>query len=170
MSIDDFSGETIASLISQIQSLNDLFARRLLDDREKAKSFDVLYKELEVSRSFAEGEVLLPLIRRLIVLLDRVNQEESEFSRSIEAEIVEALFVFGVLELVPNGGIFDPATQEGVNVETDEFSAGEVIAVRRRGWSYHGKLIRPSLVEVASSASNRSGEITQMNADLELDE
>lgn len=143
-------------VVARIDELTSLFRRRLLEDREKARAFDALYTELVETRAAASGEIVLPLVRRLIVLVDRLDtaqldpaRETSELAHSVTAELCEALHAQGVTELEV-GDAFDPASQEAAVVPAPVGTPpGTVAAVRRRGWSFQGRVLRPALVEVA---------------------
>jgi molecular chaperone GrpE (heat shock protein) len=134
----------------RLDELADLFRRRLVEDREKQKAFDALYRELTQARAIADGQYLVPLVRRLINVIDRLRETPGEFAPSIADELTDILSMYEVEELRPKTPAFDPATQEVAAVfETaapDE--EGTIAGVRRSGWRFGARLLRAVLVDV----------------------
>jgi molecular chaperone GrpE len=137
-------------LARRLDELGDLFRRRLVEDREKQKAFDALYRELSQSRALADGQYLVPLARRLINVVDRLRQTPGDFAPSIADELTEILAMYEVEELRPKLAAFDPATQEVASVveAATADDDGTVAGVRRSGWRLGARLLRPVLVDV----------------------
>jgi molecular chaperone GrpE (heat shock protein) len=143
----DASAQQVAR---RLDELTDLFRRRLLDDREKQRAFDALYRELAQARALAEGQHLVPLIRRLINVIDRLSTDPGELATSVAEELADILAMYEVEEIKPGSGAFDPRTQEVATV-VDAVEAGEdgtVASVRRSGWRLGTRVLRPTLVDV----------------------
>jgi molecular chaperone GrpE (heat shock protein) len=146
--------ETQESLASRLDYLTDLFRRRLSQDRESARAFDALYQELTAARSAIEGMLVMPLARRMFLLIDRLDQDGSEFAQTVADELAEMLYVQGFTPVAVDPGDFDPATQEAIAVPViPGRREGQVVGYARRGWCYQDRLIQPALVEVATSAA-----------------
>jgi molecular chaperone GrpE len=137
-------------LVRKLDELNDLFRRRLVEDREKQKAFDALYRELNQSRAIADGQYLVPLIRRLINVVDRLRDSPGDFAPSIADELTEILATYEVEEVRPTLPGFDPSTQEVASVveAATADDDGTVAGVRRSGWRLGARLLRPVLVDI----------------------
>lgn len=149
----DYIADTVAQLY-------DLFRRRLLDDRQKARAFDELYVQLEQSRRIEEGVVLLGFAQEIALVLDRIERYEGtdgEFAASVHDELLGILRHHGIERVQVDDG-FDARLHEAVDtIQVDGLSApvSTVASVRRHGYHYFGRLIRPAQV-VVSCASNAS--------------
>lgn len=145
-----------AQVIAQrLDELTDLFRRRLVADREKQRAFDALYGQLEQARALADGQHLVPLLRRLINVIDRLDADQGELAQSVAEELVDILAQYEVERLAsptgPEAEAFDPRTQEVATVldTADSEQDGTVAQVRRAGWRLGGaRVLRPTLVDV----------------------
>jgi molecular chaperone GrpE (heat shock protein) len=134
----------------RLDELTDLFRRRLIDDREKQRAFDALYRELAQARAVADGQYLVPLVRRLINVMDRLAADAGELAGSVVAELTDILAMYEVEEIKPGSELFDPRNQEVATVvdAADAEEDGTVATVRRSGWRLGGRVLRPTLVDV----------------------
>jgi molecular chaperone GrpE (heat shock protein) len=141
----------IAALDVRLAELTDLFRRRLLEDRNNKATLDVLHGRLKSAHSTTELQFLMPLIRRLFNVIDRLGSVPGEFADSAVQELTDILAMYEVTVIVPVSPAFDPATQEAVSVvATDRPDQdGRVAAVRRRGWRHGERVLRPTLVDVS---------------------
>lgn len=102
------------------------------------------------------------LLHELLTVVDTLEMglqhaEEGEATgglrKGIEMTLKEFLRVlekFGVRRIDAVGKTFDPVYHEAMSqVVTDEVAGGTVIEEFRRGYTYHEKLLRPSLVSVS---------------------
>ena len=156
---------SLASVAESIEGLTDLFRRRLLDDREKARAFDLLYEELRTARGLIEGEVVLPLARRLFAVIDRIEHADDDLVASVRDELVGSLGNCGIFDVQPAvGDAFDPSTQEVIG-DVDASSVAIVMGVQRRGWTRNGQLIRTALVRlgVPDSDAQSDGDLTEFD-------
>jgi molecular chaperone GrpE (heat shock protein) len=147
---DDATPGSLQATAQRLDELTNLFRQRFIDDREKQRAFDALYRELAQARALADGHYLMPLIRRLIDLIDRVAASSGELARSVAEELTDILGMYEVEEIKPRSGLFDPRLQEVATVvETaDAEEDGTVVNVRRRGWRLGTRILRPVLVDV----------------------
>jgi molecular chaperone GrpE len=134
----------------RLDELTDLFRRRLIDDREKQRAFDALYRELAQARALADGQHLVPLIRRLINVIDRLTADSGELAESVAEELTDILAMYEVEEIKPGAELFDPRTQEVAAVvdTADADENGTVASVHRSGWRLGTRILRPMLVDV----------------------
>ena len=71
-------------------------------------------------------------------------------------EILKVFEKFSVKPIVAKGEVFDPAFHEAVmQEETDEFEANTVVNELQKGYLIHERLLRPSMVVVARSKTNK---------------
>lgn len=122
----------------------------------------------ESSRAAGEDLILkvLPVLDDLELALARVPEGLSgaeagwqEGVRLVAQKFQRVLGDLNVESIEVDGKPFDPWEQEIVSYqEVPGMPDGQVLAVVRRGYRYHGKLIRPALVTVAKSASQPSGD------------
>ncbi len=137
-----YDATAITALGDKIDALQDLFVRRLSDDRQKTE----LIKTLEEGATFAFIE---PFISDLILLLDRLEKSEDDFVLSVKDELLGILERRGVNKITPTEK-FDPAINKAVKVVIDPNVDGMVISsVVRNGYSLAGKVIRPIEVVVS---------------------
>lgn len=160
---DALDSDGLAAVLAKLSQLEDLFRRRLLDDRDKRRAFDVLYERLESAERARAGDHVLPLVRPLLLLLDRLDSHDSddEFASSIRDELLEILRQNGVEELRVTED-FDPTLCEIVEIRDAAAPDDHAVDVRRRGFRLGARVIRPSQViisrdvdQVASSDAQR---------------
>ena len=66
-------------------------------------------------------------------------------------QLFDVLEKAGLKEIPALGEEFDPNFHNAVmNEETDEYESGKVSGVMQKGYTLNGKVIRPSMVKVAS--------------------
>ena len=138
-------------IVRRLDELTDLFTRRLLDDRAKRETIDALRDELERSRAGLAAEYLLPLVRGLALVVDRLDRYDGpdvDFVASVRAELLDVLGTHGVDQIRVDGG-FDPRLHEAVDTRADpNVPAGGVLELRRRGYAHGTAVLRPAQVVV----------------------
>jgi len=142
----------IEELAAGVAGLEDLFRRRLLDDRDKRRAFDEMYVRLERAEAAMTVQPALPLIRDVIAVLDRIEQYEGpdgDFAQSVTDELLEALQRQGVSQAA-TPATADPKVTEIYEVVSRENITGPVVvAVHHHGYRNVDRIIRPALVSVA---------------------
>lgn len=137
----------LAQVQEELEYLRDLFVRRLNDDKQKK----------EVIQKLTEGATyafIEPFLYDIILLLDRLEKNDDDFVVSVREELFEIVNRRGV-ELIRTTGIFDPKIHKAIKVEVNpEIDATYVLDVVRNGYSFSGKVIRPSEVIVIKPVSN----------------
>jgi molecular chaperone GrpE len=143
----------LAALAEQVGQLRDLFQRRLLEDKAKNRLYDELYAQLALARGGLTQQVITPLFRELLLVVDRVtslNKHGDVVLESITEELLELLERRDVRR-VPASGVFDPAVHEAVRAESrDDQPPGTVLQVLRPGYLLGSQLLRAERVVVAS--------------------
>ena len=125
-----------------VKNLNDLFVRRLFEDKQKNELIDTL-------SNLADYSVLEPFIYDLILLLDRVERIEGDFAKSVEEEILELLGRRGVHKIKVSIE-YNPDCNKVIKViEDPKISSPKVAAIVRNGYYFGEKVIRPAEVVLA---------------------
>lgn len=152
----DADGTTpdLGTIAQRLNQLEDLFRRRLVEDKDKRRAFDALYERLEAAERAAEGAAQLPLVHQMILVVDRIDahpRDRGDFVDSIGDELREILRRVGVEE-VPIDGVFDPAVHEIVGAAPSDIDGTELLiaTTHRRGYRTGHRVIRPAHVSVAA--------------------
>ncbi|WP_040865616.1 nucleotide exchange factor GrpE [Nocardia exalbida] len=147
--------DPLTTLAGEVAQLRDLFHRRLLEDKAKNRALDDLHEQLSLARGGFAEQLLAPLFRELLMLVDRVaslNDEHDEVLGSIVDELHEVLERRGVRR-VPARADFDPDIHEAVAAESSGRSPGSVLRVVRPGYVMGARLLRPEQVVVAARSA-----------------
>ncbi len=135
----------IRALEEKVLGLQDLFLRRLSDDRQKSS----MISTLEAGAKYAFIE---PFLTDLILLLDRMEKTEDAFVISLRDELLDILERRSVKK-IQSTAKFDPALNKAVKVITDsEVEQMCVSAVIRNGYTYAGRVVRPVEVVISKPA------------------
>ena len=136
------TSEDHAEIKENIRYLQDLFVRRLNEDKQKTE----MIRHLQGLSSFA---VIEPFISDMILILDRISGSEDDFAKSIGEELYAALNRRGV-ECIEADGKFDPAKHKAIRtIDDDSVDELTVRQVIRNGYTFDGRVIRPAEVIVA---------------------
>lgn len=141
--------ETNQSLVNEITQvkeeiayLRDLFVRRLNDDKQK----NLLIQSVTEGATYAYLE---PFLHDILLLLDRLEKAEDDFSESVKDELYDIFHRRGLVKIQENS-CFDPAIHKAVKViEEDNAKELYIKTVIRNGYIFSGKVIRPVEVVVA---------------------
>lgn len=147
--------DPLTTLAGEVAQLRDLFHRRLLEDKAKNRALDDLHEQLSLARGGFAEQLLAPLFRELLMLVDRVaslNDEHDEVLGSVVDELHEVLERRGVRR-VPARADFDPDIHEAVAAEASGRSPGSVLRVVRPGYVMGARLLRPEQVVVAARSA-----------------
>ena len=138
---DKALGDDICQIKEDVAYLRDLFVRRLNDDKQKG----VLINALKECSEYAFIE---PFLHDLILLLDRLEKADDEFSISVRDELYDIINRRGVSRIEITSE-FDPAYYKAVKVvENPMADKPKVVGVIRNGYIFSGKVIRPAEVVV----------------------
>ena len=122
----------------------DNFRKRTL--KEKAVSYD--------NGVHDTVEKLLPILDNFDRALASSENKEDTFYQGVEmiARQLEGCLTDLGVESVPGcGESFDPNLHYAVaHVEDSQYGTGEIIEEMQKGYTYKGKVIRPSMVKVAN--------------------
>lgn len=150
----DAAPVSLNDIVARLAELQALFQRRLLEDKPKNQLIEQLQRHLVASDEIARGEAFASVFTELLLVVDRLQSEEAsaELNGSIVLELLEVLARRGVAP-VPDSGVADPRVHEIVATipPPEGASPGEIVAVRRRGYTVGGRLLRAARVVVAES-------------------
>src|SRR5690348_10041403 len=154
----------VAKLAADLEDLRQTMLRRQAD-------FENYKKRIERERAEDSKRTTGRLIESLIPIVDgfehalaahRESQYES-YRKGFEIiykQLLEQLAKLGVERVDPLGKQFDPHLHQAMErVETEESPDGTIRQVFQPGYVFHGRVLRPAMVQVAvsrSTASNRT--------------
>lgn len=152
---------TLEEVATELSALRDLFQRRLLEDKAKARLYDELYAQTTFARGELAGKYLRPLYGELLLIIDRLTPLSDEpIAGSVVEELEEVLARRGVRRIV-GPAEFDPRYHEAVRSEASaDHPRGALLSELRVGYLLDDDLLRPASVVVSSgppSASEESG-------------
>lgn len=131
----------LCEMKEELVGMKDLFVRRLYEDKQKTELIRILTEQIHFT-------VLEPFISDLILVLDRLESSEDEFSRSVHDEIYDILHRRGVEE-IDTRKEFDPSVIKIVRVEEKNgVDKMEIEKVIRKGYRTVGKVLRSAEVAV----------------------
>jgi molecular chaperone GrpE len=109
-------------------------------------------------REYAVGDAmkaLLPILDSFERALETSSAEKAEFREGVELiykQMQDALLKLGVRPIPAKGEAFDPHLHEAVEmVETTDAADHQILEELQRGYKVKGRLLRPSMVKVASN-------------------
>lgn len=153
-----------AKALAELEDLRQTMLRRQAD-------FENYKKRIERERAEDSKRTTGRLIESLIPIVDgfehalaahRESQYES-YRKGFEIiykQLLEQLAKLGVERIEPLGKQFDPHLHQAMErVETEESPDGTIRQVFQPGYVFHGRVLRPAMVQVAvsrSTASNRT--------------
>lgn len=149
------SEAAVAELQAEIADLRDRSIRTLADFENYRRRSE---RERDELKRYAQGDVLrdlLPVVdnlRRALAAGGTVDDLKTGVELTLR-QFTELLKQRGVAEVPALGAPFDPAVHEAVaRVDDETVEAPTVIDELQRGYTLHGKLLRPALVRVAMPA------------------
>lgn len=133
--------QELGEIKEELHFLKDLFVRRLNDDKQKAQ----LINTLNEGAKFAFIE---PFLTDIILVLDRLEKNDDDFTRSIYEEIYDILRRRGV-EKIKVTEKFNPSLCKAVKSnENSNITSVIITGVVRNGYTFSGKVIRAAEVIV----------------------
>ncbi len=157
----------IAELQAQLEGEHDALLRMAADLENYKRR---VAKELQERTAFANERLITELLPPLddcdhaIKALEDGSDPEAvlEGVRLIGRHLRSVLGKFGLEEIPAQGQPFDPNVHEALgSVTTDEVEEGTVTQVHRKGYSLHGRVLRPAQVLVAQAPQHESADNSQ---------
>ncbi|MCK4836027.1 MAG: nucleotide exchange factor GrpE [Candidatus Aminicenantes bacterium] len=147
--------EIIKKVVKERDELKDKYLRNLAEVDNFRKR---IKKEKEDYYKYAVGEFilnLLPVIDNLERALNHKNKPNNEQSiisgvEMIYKQLIELLKKHNIVEIDALKKPFDPNIHQALSkVEKKDIKESMVIEVYQKGYTFHAKLLRPSLTKVA---------------------
>ncbi|WP_067984107.1 nucleotide exchange factor GrpE [Neptuniibacter pectenicola] len=145
----------LAAAVAEVESLKDQMLRthaeaqnvrrRAEQDVEKAHKFGV--------EKFANE--MLPIVDSLERAIEAFGDDEALQPMREGVEMTMKMFLSGLEkfkmeQVTPLGETFDPALHQAMSmVDAPDAEPNSVIAVMQKGYTLHGRLVRPAMVVVA---------------------
>ena len=147
----------LATAVAEVASLKDQMLRiqadaqnvrrRAEQDVEKAHKFGV--------EKFANE--MLPIVDSLERAIEAFGEDEALKPMREGVEMTMSMFLsslakFNMEQVNPTGETFDPALHQAMSmVEVPDAKPNSVISVMQKGYTLHGRLVRPAMVMVAKA-------------------
>ena len=147
----------LATAVAEVASLKDQMLRiqadaqnvrrRAEQDVEKAHKFGV--------EKFANE--MLPIVDSLERAIEAFGEDEALKPMREGVEMTMSMFLsslakFNMEQVNPMGETFDPALHQAMSmVEVPDAKPNSVISVMQKGYTLHGRLVRPAMVMVAKA-------------------
>lgn len=141
--------------------------------KRMAADFENYRKRVERERDEYKNLGIQRAIESVLPALDDLDRAKSALNSNLDSKslldnlsvvfnsFIKCFESIGVKQFDSVGQIFDPRLHEPVQeIPTNEFPDNTVIHELRRGYSLNDKIIRPSLVNVASRVENVDLEVT----------
>jgi len=170
----EFEGEngeqevSVEALHAQIESLSAAMESAkeqvLRSQAEAQNSQRRAQQDIEKAHKFGQEKLvtdLLPVVDNLERALDSLDRDNPDFKAVIEGielthkSFVDALAKHKVEAIDPKGEPFDPELHQAMTmVENPDVEPNTVVEVFQKGYTLHGRLVRPAMVVVSKAKSN----------------
>jgi len=128
-------------------------------------------RDVEHAHKFGMEKItqeLLPVVDSLERALE-ASGEDNDFVRAMREGIeltlsmfLKALAKFHIEPVSPEGEPFDPAFHQAVSmIEQSTVEPNTVVHVMQKGYTLHGRIVRPAMVVVAKAAEGESPKIDE---------
>ena len=156
----------IQKLLAEKQELTDTLVRRQAD-------FENYRKRIERERHQDHHRGVELFAERLLPVLDAFGQAlladpgsaSAEYRKGfelIERQLNDLLVKQGLVRMETVGKKFDPHFHHAIEqVETSEYAEGAIIDELQAGYLFHGKVLRPAMVRVATTPEERSVQVVK---------
>ena len=153
--------EQLQKLLAEKQELVNSFVRRQAD-------FENYRKRVEKERHQDRHRAVESLIEHILPALDAFDRAiashddpaYADYNKGFELirrQLWDALAKQGLERIESIGKQFDPHFHHGIEqVHTTEHSEGTVVDELQPGYVFHGRVLRPAMVRVASGATKAS--------------
>ncbi|MDY3987324.1 MAG: nucleotide exchange factor GrpE [Peptoniphilaceae bacterium] len=148
----DKQGEDALALEQEMTALRDQFVRLQADFQNYRNRAE---RDKQDTVRFANERLIVDLLE-VVDNFERAIATEKEHDaffqgmEMIDHQIRSILEKNGVEEIVSDGAVFDPNLHNAVlSEESDTVESGHVIETMVKGYTLHGRMIRPAMVKVA---------------------
>ena len=159
--VSDSMAEQLQKALAEKQELMNTFVRRQAD-------FENYRKRVEKERHQDRHRAVESLIENILPALDAFDRAiaahddpaYAEYNKGFELirrQLWDALAKRGLERIESIGKQFDPNFHHGIEqVQTTEHAEGTVVDELQPGYVFHGRILRPAMVRVASSPTKTS--------------
>jgi molecular chaperone GrpE len=159
--VSDSMAEQLQKALAEKQELMNTFVRRQAD-------FENYRKRVEKERHQDRHRAVESLIENILPALDAFDRAiaahndpaYAEYNKGFELirrQLWDALAKQGLERIESIGKQFDPNFHHGIEqVQTSEHAEGTVVDELQPGYVFHGRILRPAMVRVASSPTKAS--------------
>jgi molecular chaperone GrpE len=156
----------IQKLLAEKQELTDTLVRRQAD-------FENYRKRIERERHQDHHRGVELFAERILPVLDALGHAlatdagsaSAEYRKGfelIERQLSDLLAKQGLVRMETAGKQFDPHFHHAIEqVETSEYAEGAIIDELQPGYLFHGKVLRPAMVRVATAPEERSAQVVK---------
>lgn len=156
----------IQKLLAEKQELTDTLVRRQAD-------FENYRKRIERERHQDHHRGVEIFAERLLPVLDALGHAlaadpgsaSAEYRKGfelIERQLTDLLAKQGLVRMETSGKQFDPHFHHAIEqVETSDYAEGAIIDELQPGYLFHGKVLRPAMVRVATVPEERSVQVVK---------
>ena len=155
--------EQVKQLLAEKQELLDTLVRRQADWENYRKRVE-RERQQDHHRGI-EGlvEALLPVLdgfdRALEARGDPNYEEHRKGFELIDRQLHDILAKKGLQRIEAEGKEFDPQMHHAIDrVESTDYADGTVLGVLQNGYTFHGRVLRPAMVRVATHPASRVAE------------
>ncbi len=169
---EEQNGTELADLEIEVDEITALKSELEKSQQESQKNYDLYLRSLAELENFKKRAArdkeeyskfaLLPLIQKLLSVIDDLERALAQFSNSKDLEGLSKgveMITRSLQEIIKNEGVepiealgqaFDPQYHQPLIVEeSDEHPENTIIEEFQTGYILHGRVIRPSLVKVS---------------------
>lgn len=155
-------------ILEKVNYLNDLFVRKLTEDRAKNSLYASLQDQAKAAQDLLKYRAFETLFREALLAIDRL-QSEPITHELVESAVDELLEVFArrTLVAIDDTAEFDPRVHEVVGTipANDQSRQGSIVAVHRAGYLLDERLLRPAQVTIAVAPSVGALEVDDVNVE-----
>lgn len=156
----------IQKLLAEKQELTDTLVRRQAD-------FENYRKRIERERHQDHHRGVELFAERILPVLDALGHAlaadpgsaSAEYRKGfelIERQLSDLLAKQGLVRMETAGKQFDPHFHHAIEqLETSEYAEGAIIDELQPGYLFHGKVLRPAMVRVATAPEERSAQVVK---------
>jgi len=156
----------IQKLLAEKQELTNTLVRRQAD-------FENYRKRIERERHQDHHRGVELFAERILPVLDALGHAlvadpgsaSAEYRKGfelIERQLNDVLAKQGLVRMETAGKQFDPHFHHAIEqVETSEYPEGAIIDELQSGYLFHGKVLRPAMVRVATAPEERSVQVVK---------
>lgn len=150
--------QVLEAISKDLKSLQDLFVRRLSEDKNTKQLIRSLEQSLRERDDLDTYKAFAPLFKEILLAVDRLqtNEPSPQLNKSVAEEILDMLSQYGLNPISTNGSV-DPRVHEVVGVAGDDENKdqttaepGSICKVIRPGYLMGNMVLRPAQVVIQS--------------------